>query len=274
GLTLNIKVGWDSTNLTVSGPAAALESILDLFGRLVVNPSFGQAELDAFKAARIKELSAEKASPIELARETALETLYGKYPLGRPVHGTADSIAKITRNDVVYFHNRFYIANDAELAVDGDVTAEEVTKLARSKLGIWKKGEKVPATFLPPEPLGSRKIVVVDRPESSDAILVLAGHGISRRAGDYLACAVMTRLLESAVARTATAAGAKTSGVKTRLEARYLPGPVLVALECPADSAAAAVQAVVEAMERLKSEAIPLEELDPARQSVISSYAH
>src|SRR5262249_240304 len=182
GLTLNIKVGWDSTNLTVSGPAAALESILDLFGRLVVNPSFGQAELDAFKAARIKELSAEKASPIELARETALETLYGKYPLGRHVHGTADSIAKITRNDVVYFHNRFYIANDAELAVDGDVTAEEVTKLARSNLGIWKKGEKVPATFLPPEPLGSRKIVVVDRPESSDAILVLAGHGISRRA--------------------------------------------------------------------------------------------
>src|SRR5215471_11099677 len=275
GLTLNIKVGWDSTDITISGPAAALESILDLFGRLVVDPSFGQAELDAFKAARLKELSSEKASPVELARDTALETLYGKYPLGRPVHGTADSIAKITRNDVVYYHNRFYIANDAELAVQGDVIAEEVTKLARAKLGIWKKGEKVPATFLPPEPLASRKIVVVDRTESSDAVLVLAGHGISRRANDYLACAVMMRLLESTVGRTASgsASGAPLSRVKTRLEARYLPGPLLVALECPADNAAAAAQAVLDAMERLKSGAIPPEELERARQTVISSYA-
>jgi len=275
GLTVNIKVGWDSTDITISGPAAALESILDLFGRLVVDPSFGQAELDAFKAARLKELSSEKASPVELARDTALETLYGKYPLGRPVHGTADSIAKITRNDVVYYHNRFYIANDAELAVQGDVIAEEVTKLARAKLGIWKKGEKVPATFLPPEPLGSRRIVVVDRTESSDAVLVLAGHGISRRANDYLACAVMMRLLESTVGRTASgsASGAPLSRVKTRLEARYLPGPLLVALECPADNAAAAAQAVLDAMERLKSGAIPPEELERARQTVISSYA-
>src|SRR5215469_2114582 len=49
GLTLNVKVGWDSTDITISGPAATLESILDLLGRLVVNPSFGQPELDAFK---------------------------------------------------------------------------------------------------------------------------------------------------------------------------------------------------------------------------------
>src|SRR5262245_19644132 len=275
GLTLTVKVGWDSTNITLSGPAAALESMMDLLERLVVSPSFGQVELDAFKAARIKELSAEKLSPMELARETALQTLYGKYPLGRPVHGTADSISKITRNDLVYYHTRFYLANDAELAVEGDVIAEEVTKLARARLGIWKKGEKVPATFLPPEPLSSRKIVVVDRPETSDAVLVLAGLGISRRAGDYLACAVMTRLLESTVARTASrsASGPQNSAVNARLEARYLPGPILVAFDCPAGSAAPAVQAVIESMERLKSADIPQEDLERARQSVISSYA-
>lgn len=266
GLTLNLRVGWDSTDITLSGPAALLESILDLLERLVVNPSFDQAELDAFKAARIKELSAEKPSQLDLAREAALETLYGRYPLGRPVHGTADSISKINKNDVLYYHNRFYIANDAELAVAGDVTPEEVTKLARAKLGIWKKGEKVPATFLPPEPLASRKIVLVDRPDAPNSTFVLASQGISRRASDYLATAVMLRLLESMSARSA-------SGAKTILEARYLPGPILVAFESTQDKAPAAVQAILDAMERLKSADIPQEDLEAAKQSLKASYA-
>jgi len=266
GLTLNLRVGWDSTNITISGPAALLESILDLLERLVVNPSFEQPELDALKAARIKELAAEKPGHMELARQAALETLYGRYPLGRPVHGTVDSISKINRNDVVYFHNRFYIANDAELAVTGDVTPEEVTKLARAKLGIWKKGEKVPATFLPPDPLGSRKIVLVDRPDSPNSTFVLASPGISRRASDYLATAVMVRLLESIAARSA-------SGAKAMLEARYLPGPILVSFDSPADKAATALQAILDTMERLKSGDIPQEDLEAAKQSLIASYA-
>jgi zinc protease len=266
GLTLNLRVGWDSTSITISGPAALLESILDLLERLVVNPTFEQQELDAFKAARIKELSAEKPDHMELARETALETLYGRYPLGRPVHGTADSISKITRNDVIYYHNRFYIANDAELAVSGDVTPEEVTKLARAKLGIWKKGEKVPATFLPPEQLASRKIVLVDRPQSFNSTVVIASQGISRRAPDYLATAVMLRLLESLSARSA-------SGVKTTLEARYLAGPILVAFDSTTDKAAPALQGVLDSIEHLKSADIPQADLDAAKQSLVASYA-
>jgi zinc protease len=266
GLTLNLRVGWDSTNITISGPAALLESILDLLGRLVVNPNFEQPELDAFKAARIKELSAEKPDHLELARETALETLYGRYPLGRPVHGTADSVSKINRSDVVYYHNRFYLANAAELAVAGDVTPEEVTKLARAKLGIWKKGEKVPATFLPPEPLTSRKIVLVDRPQSFDSTVVMASQGISRRASDYLATAVMLRLFETLSARSI-------SGAKTMLEARYLPGPLLVAFDSTPDKAAAALQGILDGIEHLKSADIPQADLEAAKQSLIASYA-
>jgi zinc protease len=266
GLTLSVKVGWDSTDIAISGPATGLESIFDLFGRLVIKPSFGQPELDALKSARVAELSAETSSPIQLARETAVEALYGRYPLGRPVHGTIDSIAKIGTNDVAYYHNRFYIANDAELAIEGDVLAEEVTLIARSKLGIWKKGEKVPATFLPPEPLTARRIMVLDRPESPNAAIVSAGHSISRRSIDYLASTVMAQVLESSVART-------NSGARVKLEARYLPGPMLVALDSPSDKTAAAVQAVLDAMERLRSADIPQEDLDRAKQSVISSFA-
>jgi zinc protease len=270
GMSVNVKVGWDSTDIVISGPAAALESILDLLGRLVINPSFDRSELDSLKAARIKELSAEKSTPLEIATEAATETVYGKYPMGRPVHGTAESISKISLDDIVYYHDRFYLANDSELVVEGDVLAEEVTKPARSKLGVWKKGEKVPATFVPPVPLNSRRIVVADRPESSNANIVIAGLGISRRSNDYLACAVMARLLESEVARSIDGAA---NGVRTRLEARYLAGPLLVSFDSPAEKAPMAIQAVIDAMERLKT-TIPQEDLDRAKQSVFSLYAH
>src|SRR5262249_596997 len=109
------------------------------------------------------------------------------------------------------------------------------------------------------------KIVLLDRPDSSNSTLVLASQGISRRASDYLATAVMLRLLESMSARTA-------SGAKTILEARYLPAPILVAFESTPAKPPAALQAILEAMERLKSADIRQEDLEAAKQSLIASY--
>jgi zinc protease len=270
GLIVSVEAGYDSTDIAISGPAAELESILDLLGRMVINPRFEQAAVESEKAGYIRLISGFKEPPLTVAKETALATLYGRYPLGHPNRGTVESIPKITRDDLAYFHDRFYLANDSELVVEGDVLPEEVTKLARSKLGAWKKGEKVPATFLPPDPVTSRRIVIVDSPESSTVNIAIAGHGISRRSSDYLACSVLAQLLESSVARSTAGAAYK---LMVRFEARYLAGPLVVDFDSPADKTATAIQAVIDAMEHLKAAAIPQEELDRAKQGVSSSYS-
>jgi zinc protease len=266
GLTVSVAVDWDKSDITVSGPADKLEDIVDLIARLVITPAFDQKELDALKAARAAEIKSEAKSDLQAAADKALESVYGSHPFGRPPRGTPESLAQITRADVMSFHKRFYLANNAALLVAGDATAESLTKLARSKLGAWKKGEKAPWSFRPPEAHQVRRVVVLDRADAAQAVAVIAQGGISRRAQDYFAAAV----LAAALAATNSKASAQAT-VETAADARYLPGPLLVKIRSTPAHVTAAIEAVLKNMEQLRTSPAPLDQVEQAKSRVVSS---
>src|SRR5262249_36686110 len=81
-------------------------------------------------------------------------------PYGRPIIGWRHEIEKLTREDALEFYRRFYTPNNAILIVAGDVTADEVKKLAEETYGkveqVAKMGPRVrpqePTAVAPPPP--------------------------------------------------------------------------------------------------------------------------
>ncbi len=61
--------------------------------------------------------------------------LYLNHPYGRPVIGWRQEIEQLNRQDALDFYRRFYTPNNAVLVVAGDVTPEEVKKLAEETYG-------------------------------------------------------------------------------------------------------------------------------------------
>ncbi|HWP41946.1 MAG TPA: pitrilysin family protein [Blastocatellia bacterium] len=271
GLKINITVGWDSTDITISGPAESLDTIFDLLGRLLISPAFDEKELESLKAERIAEMKAEDKDDSQLVGRAALEAVYGSHPYGRPLRGTPESIAKIGGADLDYFHGRFYIANNSELIITGDATAEDVTRLGRAKLGAWKKGERVPATFRPPEAVGSRRLVVIDRKEAQAAHAAIAQEGVSRRASDYFAAMVMGEILSQKVSDLR--GGSSGAEARTRIEARYLPGPIIVQLKGGPTEIVEKVEGVIAAMTSLRSAGASVDQVEAAKARVLNSFA-
>jgi zinc protease len=271
GLKVSIVVGWDSTDIIISGPADTLSSMFDLLGRLVITPAFDQKEFDALKSQRVTDLKAAAADDQEAVRRKALETVFGPHPFGRPFYGTDESLAQVARQDLVFYHGRYYLANNSGLVVSGDATAEQVTQLARAKLGAWKKGDKIPATFRPPDPVTTRRIILLDRPQAATAHAAIAQMAFSRRAEDYFAAAVMSDLLAQANARLAASAAGAT--VETKIEPRLIPGVAMVEIKSPADEAATRVSTALESMSRLQSGQPSVEEVEAAKSRIISSMA-
>ena len=142
GLTVNVTVGWDSTDLAMSGPAEALDAIFELLGRLVITPAFDQKEFDALKAERVAALKSESANTEGALKRKTVEAVFGAHPFGRPARGTPESLAKITRVDLSFYHKRYYLANNSVLIVTGDVMPEDVTRLARSQARVMEKGRE------------------------------------------------------------------------------------------------------------------------------------
>ena len=272
GLTVNVRTGWDSTDVVISGPVDTLEPILDLLAKLVINPTFDQKELDQLKSARIAELNQEAQDTADAVRRKAQEVLYGTHPFGRPLRGTPESIGQIARQDLSYFHNRFYIANDSDLVISGDVTADHVTRLARSKLGPWKKGEKVPATFKGADPQTGRRVVILDRADEQPAQAVIAQVGISRRAEDYFAALIAAQVLADKVSRiTSVNSGAS---IEVSFETRLLAGPMLVRLKAEPGDLAGNIDVLLDAMSGMQTSPPTGERVEAAKARLIELMAN
>jgi len=264
GLTVRVTVGWDNTDIAISGPPNDLDGMFDLLSRLLVAPAFDQKELDALKAQRINAVKEEAADRNEWLRRKALEAVYGSHPYGRPLAGTAESLAQIGRADLLNFYSRFYIANNAQLLVEGDAAAEQVTRLARARLGAWKKGDVVPPNFRRAEPMTANRVLLADRSEASEGHALLTLTGVSRRAADYFAALMAVDIFNQLLAQANLGATAKA-------EARVLAGPLTVEVNGPADKLIENVKSVTNLMARLQAAPPSLEQVEAAKSRLIAA---
>jgi zinc protease len=238
---------------------------------MLITPAFDQKELDGLKSSQATVLATADADDAYLVRRRVLDLLYGAHPFGHPSRGTPETIKLIARQDLLFFHNRYYIANNAEMLVSGDATAEQVTRLARSKLGAWKKGEKVPPTFKVAESPASRRVLILDRGDERPAVAAVAQIGISRRSDDYLATAIMADVLSRQL--TNLIAAHSTTRFQSNFEARMVAGPLFWSVTASPADIGGYFDVIVDTITRLGANLPSAENVDSAKAKLIEAIA-
>jgi zinc protease len=85
--------------------------------------------------------------------EQVQAALFLNHPYGRPVIGWRQEIEQLTREDALAFYRHFYTPNNAILVVAGDVTADQVRRLAEETYGKVARVAEVPPRQRPQEPV-------------------------------------------------------------------------------------------------------------------------
>lgn len=85
-------------------------------------------------------------SPSSILDEQMDAVLYYSHPYQKPVIGWEHEIAQLNREDAMAFYKRYYAPNNAILVVSGDVTLDEVRKLAEESYGKIPANPAVSAT--------------------------------------------------------------------------------------------------------------------------------
>jgi zinc protease len=93
-----------------------------------------------------------ESSPAAILDEQMNAALYLSHPYGIPVIGWEHEMAKLSRDDALAFYKRFYAPNNAILVVTGDVTPDDVRKLAQETYGKIPANPNVMARPRPTEP--------------------------------------------------------------------------------------------------------------------------
>src|SRR5439155_8577799 len=116
------------------------------------------------------------------------------HPLHRPSHGYPETVSKLTQTDLLDFHGRFVVPNNAILSMVGDFSAVDALARIERYFGAWTaKPFSMPA-YPRPERQTDRRIKYIPMP--AQQLHIYLGHlGIERSNPDFYALQVLDTFL-------------------------------------------------------------------------------
>jgi zinc protease len=172
----------------------SFDSSLRMLSDMVRRPSFAEAEIARQRQQLLSSLQVSFDDPDFIADAVFDRLVYGFHPYGLPQSGTPDTLDSITRADLVAFHQKYFVPNNAILAIVGDVTADEAFASVRRVFGDWERRD-VPATSTVEPPSPTRRVVVVNKPDAVQTEVRVGHLGIPRNHPDYMAVNLAIRIL-------------------------------------------------------------------------------
>lgn len=173
--------------------AKPLETTLETLAAVLARPTFESDDLERNRKAMLTAVRLGEQNPGTVAGKAFYRALYGDHPYGSPSGGTRESLQAITRDDVLRFYRRYYVARNAVVAIVGDLDRARAEALAQRVTADLPAGEPAPA--LPPvQPLAEGREIRRPFPSSQSHIL-MGQPGMRRGDPDYFVLYVGNHIL-------------------------------------------------------------------------------
>lgn len=156
---MNAMTSTDYTGYVVSLPSNRLEAWMTIESDRFKNPVL--REFYRERSVVMEERRMGESDPNRLMWETLFSNAFTAHPYHNPTIGWMDDLTRLTRTDAEQFYAKFYVPNNATLAIVGDVRPAEVIELAEKYFGAWKSAELPERVYTREPPQKSEKIVNV-----------------------------------------------------------------------------------------------------------------
>ena len=266
GGRLEVSTNYDAIEVTISGKAAQVERLVELLRNAIITLNLSPENVAKLREARIARLTKVPASPSQIADRAVALRLFGAFPYGQNADGTAETLAKVERADLMFAQERFLHSDNATLAVIGGVEKARLLRALRQLLGPWQKSDRsVAATFRQPGAPDDR-ILLINRTGMSNAEIRVAIRGVSRSDRDAAAASILAH-----IARDRWQAYVpELSSVGVRNETHALPGMIVFSASVPPVAAAKAIAGAQDVMKTIAEKGVSAAELDRARNLLLA----
>ncbi len=198
GAQVGVSSGLDGSTVTLSALKSNLDRSLDLYADVILHPAFPEADFRRLQKQQIAAIQREKVSPVPMALRVFPGLLYGaNHAYGNPLtgSGTEDTVAKLTREDLVKFHEAWFKPNNSTLIVVGDTTLAELTPKLERLLDGWKAGavpkKNIGVVDYPAKPM----VYILDRPGALQSFILAGEIAPPRNNPDEIAIETMNDIL-------------------------------------------------------------------------------
>jgi predicted Zn-dependent peptidase len=193
GLSVETWIGVADGGAYLSALKEDTDLGLELLADILRNPAFPEDKIKLAKEQEKAGISRRNDTPDSIARREAMKAVFGPdHPLAR--HPEYDSIAAVTRQDMIDFHADWFHPDRMYLVVIGDFDSKDMVARIEKVFAGWAKATK-PLPADPEMPLYPRTVNVVDRPELTQTTVFMAHAGIRADDPNYAGVQVANRIL-------------------------------------------------------------------------------
>ncbi len=191
GLGGNIDAGTsrETTSYSVRVPYDALQIGFDVLADMLRGSLFREEDVEKEREVITEEIRGINDIPDEVVGELIDQLVWDGAPVGRPIAGSEQTVACLSRDDLTTFQATRYAAERLVISAAGKVTHEEVVALAHASFGDLARGTLPPEAPFIPSAQTKPRVALVGR-EIEQANLSLAVQAISysdpRKYAQYL----------------------------------------------------------------------------------------
>ena len=255
----------------LSGDAALA---FELLGDAVARPHFDEKELELVRTRSLSALQFQLGQPASIAQITFARELYGASGYGR--NATPASVRTITHDDVVAYHKARVRPTGALLVVAGDIDLAAATTLATSAFNGWTGAAPATMKLVAPAPRTKTEIVLVHRPSSVQANIIVGGATFAPTDPRYYPVTVANRVLGvGAHARLFSILREQKSWTYGAYSALSRPrgvGSFQATVEARNEVADSALMELLKQVRRLRTEPVPAAELSDAKSALVGAF--
>lgn len=171
--------------------AEHLPRAMDLLCDMLLNARVDEAEFEKERGVILEEIAMCEDTPEDLVYDLLAEAYFGEHPLARPILGSHEQIASISREALLAFKKKHYRPDNTVLAIAGQFDMAAFREMAERLLGGWHaEGE----THIPAPVEGTTPRVLTRKKDIEQVHICLAFPGVEQDDEDLYPISVMNNL--------------------------------------------------------------------------------
>jgi predicted Zn-dependent peptidase len=154
------------TNHFVSGPRRHYEKMLKTLLDVIQNPLFDDKEIERERNVILDEYKRESDDPNQILVGAIYNSMFKDHSLGRPIIGTEENIKKFTKEQLIEYYTKYYVANNMLISIIGNINHPEelIERYFTLKEGVLDKVNLVIPTFT------ENKKIILSKSNSSNHV--------------------------------------------------------------------------------------------------------
>ncbi|WP_456378893.1 M16 family metallopeptidase [Thiolapillus sp.] len=247
---------------------------LDTLAEIIAKPRLDAEAIARVKERTLAELRLSRQSAEDVAEQMLMQALYGKHPYAHDPRGDEQSLAGLDAGQLQAFHEQYYVAANAVIAIVGNVDRNQAELLVNRLVGSLVVGAKAAPL---PQPEKPKPGILRKQFPATQTHINMGMLGISRNDADYFPLLVGNHILggsglTSIMGEEVRNKRGLSYGISSHFSPLWVQGPWMLSAQTKNDQAESTRQLMVALLRDFIDEGPGKKQLEAAKKHLVGGF--